>query len=76
MRDGRAVGGLNVRFAIEAVLYTINCLNKESEAEIAWEIELYPSVGREKGKYVCCDYDKFFFLALSFLKKKAPKRYK
>ncbi len=74
MLDGRAVGGLNVRFAIEAVLYTINCLNKESEAEIAWETELYLSVGRETGKYARCDYDKFFFLALSFSKKESAEK--
>ncbi len=61
------MGGLNVRFAIEAVLYKVICLSYASEAEIAWGTELYRSAGREKGYNVRCDYDKFFFLALSML---------
>ncbi len=73
-----------MRFAIEAVLYNVICLNNVSEAEIAWETELHHSAGREKGKYVRCDYDggfhppyfsaSFSFWRFLFSKKKAPKR--
>ncbi len=68
------MGGLNVRFAIEAILYKILCFIYVSEAEIAWGTEFYLSVGREKGYNVCCGYDKFFFLALSFSKKESAEK--
>ena len=57
---------------IEAGFFCSSMVSQSpTEAEIVWEIKLSISAGRAKPKVVCCDYDKFFFLALSFSEKES-----